>query len=101
MGQFGSSTPNRGAVTLSSKRWSRHTSRGNVATHSQEERHGPHNGILPPSTLPCERPNRPRQYWYPCAEGAALHLPRVLQNLQRPPRDRRLPAAHLGRDGGA
>src|SRR5262249_12520102 len=96
-----SATPNRGAVTLSSNRGSRHTSRGNVSVHSQEERHGPHNGILPQSALPCERPNRPGQYWYPCAEGAALPLPRVSHNLQRPHRDRLLPAAHLGRDRGA
>src|SRR5215510_15387410 len=97
----GSSIPNRGAVKLSSKQGSRHTSRGNVSTHSQEERHGPHNGILPQYALPCERPNRPGQYWYPFAEGAALHLPRVSQNLQRPQRDRLLSAAHLGRDRGA
>src|SRR5215471_17085055 len=51
--------------------------------------------------LPCQRPNRPGQYRYPFAEGAALHLPRVSQNLQRPQRDRLLSAAHLGRDRGA
>ena len=44
----GSSTPNRGGVKLSSKRGSRHPSRGNVSTHRQEERHGPHDDILPP-----------------------------------------------------
>src|SRR5215216_5526024 len=59
LGVFGSSTSNRGAVKLSSKRGSRHTSRGNVSPHSQEDRHGPHNGILPQYALPCERPNRP------------------------------------------
>src|SRR5215471_3056609 len=97
----GSSTPNRGAVKLSSKRGSRHTSRGTVSTHSQEERHGPHNGMLPPSALPCQRPNRPGPYWDPCAAGAALHLPRVSHNLQRPPRDRLLSAPPLGGDSGA
>src|SRR5262249_18907345 len=60
----GSSTPNRGAVQLYSKRGSRRTSRGNMSTHSQEECHGPHNGILPQSALPCQRPNRPRHYGY-------------------------------------
>src|SRR4029453_12237071 len=48
-----------------------------------------------------KRPNWPRQYWYPFAERAALHLPRVSQNLQRPHRDRLLSAAYLGRDRGA
>src|SRR4029453_8401458 len=94
----GSSTPNRGAVKLYSKRGSRHTSRGIVSTHSQEERHGPHNGILPQSALPCERQNGPGQYWYPFAEGAALHLPRVRQNLQRHQRHGLLSAAPLGRN---
>src|SRR5262249_29692464 len=74
---LGSSTPNRGRVKLYRKRGSRHTSRGNVSTHSQEERHGPHDDILPQLGLPCQRPNRPGQYRYPFAEGAALHLPRV------------------------
>ena len=43
----GSSTANRGAVKLQRKRGSRHTSRGNVTTYSQEKCHGPHDGILP------------------------------------------------------
>src|SRR5215475_115182 len=43
----GSLTPNHGAVKLSSKRGSRHTSRGHVSTHSQAECHGPPNGIVP------------------------------------------------------
>jgi hypothetical protein len=38
----GSSALNRGAVKLQRKRGSRHTSRGNVSTHSQEKCHGPH-----------------------------------------------------------
>jgi signal transduction histidine kinase len=96
----GSSTPNRGAVELLSKRGARHTSRGNVATYSQEECHGAHDRILSQRALSCQRPNRPRQYWYPFTEGAALHLPRVAQNLQRPQRYSLLPAAHLGRNGG-
>src|SRR5262249_33605386 len=62
--------------------------------------HGSHDGILPPSALPCQRPNWPGQYRYPFAEGAALHLSRVSQNLQRPQRDGLLSAAHLGRDRG-
>src|SRR6266581_7191774 len=72
-----------------------------ASTHSQEDYHGPHNHILPQSALPCQRPNGHGQYRYPFAEGAALHLPRVSQNLQRPQRDRLLSAAHLGRDRGA
>src|SRR6266571_4330266 len=57
-----------------------------ASTHSQEDYHGPHNHILPQSALPCQRPNGPGQYRYPFAEGAALHLPRVSHNLQRPQR---------------
>ena len=44
--------------------------------------------------------NRPGQYWYPFAAGAALHLPRVSQNLQRHHRHGLLSAAHLGRNRG-
>src|SRR5262245_2197681 len=66
-----------------------------------EDKHGPHNDILPPSALPRQRSNRPGQYRYPFAEGAALHLPRVPPNVQRPQRHRLLSAAHLGRDRGA
>jgi hypothetical protein len=43
----GSSTLNRGAGKLQRKQGSRHTSRGNVSTHSQENCHGPHDCILP------------------------------------------------------
>src|SRR5262249_13566250 len=43
----GSSTPNRGAMKLSSKRGASQTSRGHVSTPSQENGHGPPNGILP------------------------------------------------------
>src|SRR4029450_10587146 len=68
---------------------------------ARRSRHGPPNAILPQSALPCQRPNRSGQYWYPFAEGAALHLPRVSQNLQRPHRHRLLSAAHRGRDRGA
>src|SRR5215831_9782845 len=39
--------------------------------------HGSHDGILPQSALPCQRPNWPGQYRYPFAEGTAVHLPRV------------------------
>src|SRR5207244_9762157 len=64
-----------------------------ASTHSQEDYHGPHNHILPQSALPCQRPNGPGQYRYPFAEGAALHLPRVSHNLQRPQRHGLLSAA--------
>src|SRR5918911_434426 len=47
------------------------------STHSQEERHGPHNDILPQRALSCQRSNRQGQHRYPFAEGAALHLSRV------------------------
>src|SRR5215510_11527661 len=66
-----------------------------------EDKHGPHDDILPQSALPCQRPNWYGQYRYPFAEGATLHLPRVSQNLQRPQRDCLLSAAYLGRDRGA
>src|SRR4029450_2500141 len=65
-----------------------------------EDKHGPHDDILPQSALPCQRPNGPGQYRYPFAEGAALPLPRVSPNLQRPHRHGLLSAAHLGRDRG-
>src|SRR5215468_5210601 len=72
-----------------------------ASTHSQEDHHGPHNHMLPPCALPCQRPIGPGQHWYPFADGAALHLSRVRQNLQRPPRYSLLSPAHLGRDRGA
>src|SRR5215813_14177536 len=71
------------------------------STHSQEERHGPHDDILPQRELSCQRPERPGQYRYPFAEGAAVHLSHVSQNLQRSQRHRLLSAAHLSRDCGA
>src|SRR6516225_2536455 len=61
--------------------------------------HGSHNGILPQSALPCQRPNRPAQYRYPFAEGTAVHLPRVPEDVQRHQRHRVVPPAHRGRDG--
>src|SRR5215475_4259604 len=64
-----------------------------------EDKHGPHNYILPPSELPCQRPNGPGQYRYPFAEGTAVHLPRVPEDVQRHHRDGLLSAAHRGRDG--
>src|SRR5690349_2571614 len=70
------------------------------STHSQEERHGPHDDILPQRELSCQRPERPGQYRYPFAEGAAVHLSCVSEDLQRSQRDRLLSAAHLGRDCG-
>src|SRR5215831_13163032 len=61
--------------------------------------HGSHDGILPQSALPCQRPNRPGQYRYPFAEGTAVHLPRVPEDVQRHHRHRVVPPAHRGRDG--
>src|SRR6516162_4570249 len=69
------------------------------STHSQEERHGPHDDMLPQRELSCQRPERPGQYRYPFAEGAAVHLSCVSHNLQRTQRHRLLSAAHFGRDG--
>ena len=47
--------------------------------HAQPEGayHGSHDGILPQSALPCQRPNWYGQYRYPFTEGTAVHLPRV------------------------
>src|SRR6516225_11720867 len=61
--------------------------------------HGSHDGILPQSALPCQRPNRPGQYRYPFAEGTVVHLPRVPEDVQCHHRHRVLPPAHRGRDG--
>jgi hypothetical protein len=57
--EFATSILNRGGGKLSSKRGARHTSRGHVSPHSQEERHGPHDRRLPSLPLPCQRPQRP------------------------------------------
>src|SRR4029453_5923810 len=67
----------------------------------EENHHGPRDDILPQYALSCQRPNWSGQYWYPFAEGAAVHLPRVSQNVQRHHRHRLLSAAYGGRDGGA
>src|SRR5215831_8530537 len=72
-----------------------------VPQRYSEDKHGPHDDILPQSALPCQRPNGPGQYWYPFPEGAALHLPRVSEDLQRPQRHCLLSAADLGRDRDA
>src|SRR5262245_13904223 len=61
--------------------------------------HGSHDGILPQSALPCQRPNWQGQYRYPFAEGTAVHLPRVPEDVQRHHRHGVLPPAHRGRDG--
>src|SRR5262245_23120701 len=71
-----------------------------ASTQSQEDHHGPHHHILPQWELPCQRPNWPGQYWYPFAEGTAVHLSRVSEDLQRHQRHGVLSAAHLGRDRG-
>src|SRR4030095_9225233 len=62
--------------------------------------HGSHNGILPQERLPCQRPNWQGQYRYPFAEGTAVPLSRVSEDLQRYPRHSLLSAAYLGRDRG-
>src|SRR5262245_3313171 len=61
--------------------------------------HGSHDGMLPPSALPCQRPNWYGQYWYPCAAGPAVHLPRVPEDVQRHHRPCVVPPAHRSRDG--
>src|SRR3989441_2205567 len=71
-----------------------------ASTHSQEEHYGPHHRLLPQWELPCQRANRQRQYRYPFAQGTAVRLPRVPQNLQRHHRHGLLSAAHCGRDRG-
>src|SRR6266436_1805774 len=98
----GSSTANRGRVRLD-----RTTGvqtyfflACSPAQPREENRHGPHHRILPQSRVPCQRANRPRQYWYPFAEGATVHLSRVSQDVQRHQRHGLLSAAHRGRDRG-
>src|SRR5215510_1758969 len=61
--------------------------------------HGSHDSILPQSALPCQRPNWQGQYRYPFAEGTAVHLPRVPEDVQRHHRHGVLPPAHRSRDG--
>src|SRR4030095_8151144 len=72
-----------------------------ASTPSQEDYHGPHNHILPQLELLCQRPNGPGQYRDPFAQGTAVHLSRVSEDLQRYKRHGLLSAAHFGRDRGA
>ena len=42
------------------------------STTKRENRHGPHNNILPQSGVSCQRPNRPRQHWHPLVKEQRL-----------------------------
>ena len=45
-----------------------------VPQRYSEDKHGPHNDILPQYGVSRQRPNRPGEYWHPFAQGQALHL---------------------------
>ena len=60
-----------------------------------EDKHGPHNDILPQYGVPRQRPNRSGEHWHPFAQGQALHLHAVSQDLHRNKRHGLLPPAHL------
>jgi hypothetical protein len=67
-----------------------------VPQRYSEDKHGPHNDMLPPYGVSRQRPNRPGEYWHPFAQGQALHLHAVSQDLYRNVRDRLVPPAHCG-----
>jgi hypothetical protein len=52
-----------------------------VPQQRQEGHHGPHNGILPRSGMPCQRPSRPGKHGCPLAPGPAVHLYARLASL--------------------
>jgi hypothetical protein len=64
-----------------------------------EEKHGPHNHMLPQRGMPGPRPHRSGHYGYPGMEGEALPLYAVSQDVQRHHRHGLLAATHHGRDG--
>ena len=43
-----------------------------VPQRYSEDKHGPHNDILPQCGVPRQRTNRPGQHWHPLAQGQAL-----------------------------
>ena len=51
------------------------------ATPGEENPHGPRQHILPPSGVPRQRTNRPRKYRHPFAQGAALPLHGVPEDV--------------------
>ena len=53
--------------------------------------------MVPQSGVSRQRPNRPEEYWHPFAQGQALHLHAVSQDLCRNVRDSLLSPAHCGR----
>ena len=56
--------------------------------------------FCPDLECPARGRNRPGHYWHPFAEGEAVHLPAVPQDLHRHKRHRLLPAAHRGGNRG-
>jgi hypothetical protein len=70
-----------------------------VPPRVSEEKHGPHNHMLPQRGMPGPRPHRSGHYGYPGMEGEALPLHAVSQDVQRHHRHGLLAAAHHSRDG--
>ena len=64
----------------------------------EEDHHGPPNGMLPQSGVPCQRPNRQGTNRHLLTQGQAVPLYRVSQDVQDHERHRVLP--HLGSAGG-
>ncbi len=56
---------------------------GEVPPRVSEEKHGPHNHMLPQRGMPGPRPHRSGHYGYPGMEGEALPLHTVSQDVQR------------------
>ena len=67
-----------------------------VPPRVSEEKHGPHNHMLPQRGIPGPRPHRSGHYGYPGMEGEALPLHAVSQDVQRHHRHGLLAAAHHG-----
>ena len=66
------------------------------AKPGEETHQGSRHRILPPSPgVPCQRSNRPGQYWHPFAEDPAVH-PRQCRKTFTYKGTRLLPAAHRG-----
>jgi hypothetical protein len=95
---MGSSTLKRGGGSLVTKTGVQTYSSWHAATQSQEESHEPHDRILPQSGVSGQRPNWPGQHRHPFAQGQAVYVYRVPQNVQCHARHGILPSAHCGRN---
>jgi hypothetical protein len=56
--------------------------------------HGPLNGILPQSGVPCQKAYPPKQDWHPLAQGQTVPVYRVPQDVQSHERYCVVPSAH-------